>query len=736
MATVSSDFRVKNGLIVGANSLGNVAAGNGTFNTSLTALALSGVDGGFSGTGAIRVPVGTTAQRPTVEAGLLRLNTTLSQFEGYSNSTWTGLGGVIDVDQDTKILAELSPTSDEDSLFFYTSGVERARITNTGTLSTSSDAIIAGDFTVQGNDIKSSGGTAITLSTTDVTIAGDLTIGGNDIKASNGATALTLVNTTGDVQVAGDIKIGGNSILDSGSNAALQLDGSGNVEVCGNLTVQGTHTTLSTTVTSTTTATENNFVITSTDDGATASPDLKLWRNSSTPADNDTIGNVIFTGNDSGGVSTDYGHILTQITDVTNATEDSRMTFKTMAAGTLADRLTINSGKVGIGVTTPSEALSIVGNLSASGTVCGTTVCAGTSFLSPLLSATNVCGGTKVCSPTVHGTTLVCGATVCGSTSVLSPLVCGTTKVCSPTVHGTTLVCGAAVCGSTSVCSPLVCGGTSVESPLVLGAITCGSTCVYSPIVCASNCVKIGSDTKFYRNASDVIRTPNSVIVDGALGINTTDITSADVTIAGTLSASGIIYADAFNSRTGGSTIDFNDDIDLAGTLTLTDDIVHSGDTDTKLSFTTDLITLYAANSNLLRIDGTNVVGIGTVTTASPSIPTVVEFNNDTTAYKSASATITNGASAALLTIPTASYRSGKVVIQSVAASGGHMDVTELLYIHNGTTVYTTEYGTIHVGSAIGTYTGVINGSNVEIRAANGVGVTAEFVGSITMLSV
>ena len=64
------------------------------------------------------------------------------------------------------------------------------------------------------------------------------------------------------------------------------------------------------------------------------------------------------------------------------------------------------------------------------------------------------------------------------------------------------------------------------------------------------------------------------------------------------------------------------------------------------------------------------------------------------------------------------------------------MDVTELLYIHNGTSVYTTEYGTIRVGDAIGTYTGEIVGSNVEIRVANGVGVTAEFVGSVTMLSV
>ena len=45
MATVSSDFRVKNGLVVGTNSTGNITGGAGTFKTSLTAFALSGVDG-------------------------------------------------------------------------------------------------------------------------------------------------------------------------------------------------------------------------------------------------------------------------------------------------------------------------------------------------------------------------------------------------------------------------------------------------------------------------------------------------------------------------------------------------------------------------------------------------------------------------------------------------------------------------------------------------------------------
>ena len=46
----------------------------------------------FSATNAIKIPVGTTAQRPSNAAGLIRYNSTLGQFEGYT-SAWGGLGG-------------------------------------------------------------------------------------------------------------------------------------------------------------------------------------------------------------------------------------------------------------------------------------------------------------------------------------------------------------------------------------------------------------------------------------------------------------------------------------------------------------------------------------------------------------------------------------------------------------------------------------------------------------------
>jgi hypothetical protein len=61
--------------------------------TTLTTFTATG-DGTFSGTGQVKMPVGTTAQRsgsPT--AGMFRFNDDTDQFEGYDGSAWGGISG-------------------------------------------------------------------------------------------------------------------------------------------------------------------------------------------------------------------------------------------------------------------------------------------------------------------------------------------------------------------------------------------------------------------------------------------------------------------------------------------------------------------------------------------------------------------------------------------------------------------------------------------------------------------
>jgi cytoskeletal protein CcmA (bactofilin family) len=105
----------------GALNSGSITSGFGTINNGSSTITTSGVvtsgsllvgDAGtigsasdtdavaissagqvsFSATNAIKIPVGTTAQRPSNAAGLIRYNSTLGQFEGYT-SAWGGLGG-------------------------------------------------------------------------------------------------------------------------------------------------------------------------------------------------------------------------------------------------------------------------------------------------------------------------------------------------------------------------------------------------------------------------------------------------------------------------------------------------------------------------------------------------------------------------------------------------------------------------------------------------------------------
>ena len=65
-----------------------------------------------------------------------------------------------------------------------------------------------------------------------------------------------------------------------------------------------------------------------------------------------------------------------------------------------------------------------------------------------------------------------------------------------------------------------------------------------------------------------------------------------------------------------------------------------------------------------------------------------------------------------------ATYSSGKFVIQATDSVSGEVHVTELLIVHDGTTASATEYGTIHTGSSpLATYDVDIDTGNVRVLA-------------------
>jgi hypothetical protein len=77
-----------------ATATGNVSAAN--FSTTGFANAANVVATGnsqFNGTGALKIPVGTNAQRPSPSTGMVRFSSTDVQFEGYNGTQWTSIGG-------------------------------------------------------------------------------------------------------------------------------------------------------------------------------------------------------------------------------------------------------------------------------------------------------------------------------------------------------------------------------------------------------------------------------------------------------------------------------------------------------------------------------------------------------------------------------------------------------------------------------------------------------------------
>jgi len=82
--TLTGDLAVN-----GNTTLGNASGDTITLNAA-TATIPNNLN--FSGTGTVRLPNGTTGQRPTPAAGMIRYNTTSGLFEGYTTQ-WGGIGG-------------------------------------------------------------------------------------------------------------------------------------------------------------------------------------------------------------------------------------------------------------------------------------------------------------------------------------------------------------------------------------------------------------------------------------------------------------------------------------------------------------------------------------------------------------------------------------------------------------------------------------------------------------------
>ena len=95
-----------------------------------------------------------------------------------------------------------------------------------------------------------------------------------------------------------------------------------------------------------------------TDAGATGA-EITLQHTSASPANNDIISRINFSGRDSGLNATTYTRIEGIATDVVNNQETGAIAFSTRSVGTFAERMRLTGTGLGIGTTSPNNNLEV-----------------------------------------------------------------------------------------------------------------------------------------------------------------------------------------------------------------------------------------------------------------------------------------------------------------------------------------------------------------------------------------
>jgi hypothetical protein len=473
----------------------------------------------ISGTNALIIPVGTSAQQGPAVQGAIRLNSTTGQFEGYSGSNWSSLGGVRSVDGLTYISAEATPGVSDDTLRFYTNGSLAAYIdtslfrvgsqiattqldattastsTTTGALTVGGGVGIGGNLNV-GGDLAVSGNIGFNGGATfqgNLTLVGSNTAGTEYFKIQNGSGAdkFTVDSANGNTSISGTLGVTGATTLSS------TLSVTSNATVGGTLGVTGA-TTLSSTL------------------GVTGATNL-----SSTL---DVAGDFAVNVNKFN-VTASSGN--TAIAGTLNVSGSSTLAALNASTGSFSGTLgsggdfSVNSNKFNV--------IAASGNTSVGGTL---TVTGSTSLSSTLGVSGNA---------TFSGTTSHVGAATFSSTADVSgDFSVNTNKFNVAAASGNTSVAGTlGVTGATTLSSTLgVTGATTLSSTLgVTGAATFSST--------VSSLGNFSVNTnKFTVNASTGnTQVAGTLGVTGDVAINTNkfnvDAASGNTSIAGTITVTG-----------------------------------------------------------------------------------------------------------------------------------------------------------------------------------------------------
>jgi len=212
---------------------------------------------------------------------------------------------------------------------------------------TASGAITAGSFVIGSADINENDLESIDGITAGTIAASKAAV----VDANKDITGFRNITLTGELD-AGSLDISGDIDVDGTANLDV-VDIDGAVNMATTALVTGVLTTTAATVFnggfaandgSTITTADNTAQLTliSTDADANAGPNLRMQRDSASPADNDLLGKITFVGDDDGGNEVDFATINIRAKDVSDGGEDGEFDISTMVAGTSRSRIRLD----------------------------------------------------------------------------------------------------------------------------------------------------------------------------------------------------------------------------------------------------------------------------------------------------------------------------------------------------------------------------------------------------------
>ena len=155
------------------------------------------------------------------------------------------------------------------------------------------------------------------------------------------------------IQVAsGNIQFLRNNDAFSSGALRFDMDQSGNTAISNN----GTAATTDARLLLRQTDGQVGLLIVSEDGDANADPILDIYRDSSTPADNDIIGRMNFSGNNDVDEKLAYARIEAQMKDISDGTEDAHLKFLVRSNGSVSEKMRVTEGGLSVNLTNASDA--------------------------------------------------------------------------------------------------------------------------------------------------------------------------------------------------------------------------------------------------------------------------------------------------------------------------------------------------------------------------------------------